>query len=250
MSKITNGVSKKIIGVLAAIIFIGIAAITIIKTSFETYLTVTIDGDIVGYYKSEDEYLQVLQECLKEDYEGEIKVTKFSPIHEPEFKNIYVKKGFVAQVNNHDLVNQKLTKEYTIYRVVENDVTKTYALTTEQAQLAVVDIRNKANKSTAITIEPIQVTDLALITDESAIGGDIDLYCNDNLANYKVTEAEIEQALINDEYIWPTDSTTITSTYGYRTLFGYTALHKGLDIGCPTGSNVYAMSAGKVILAE
>ena len=68
--------------------------------------------------------------------------------------------------DNIELVNAKLTKEYTIYKIVENNVTKNYALTLDQAQLIVVKLRNKANKATAITIEPI-ITIIHPITSSS-----------------------------------------------------------------------------------
>lgn len=250
MKNSIKGVAASAAMYLLIISLIGGAAIYNAFTSFEKYFAASVDGDFIGYYKTEEDYVNTLKQCLAEEYEGEVKVTKFSPTHSPVFDVIYIKEKCISQVNNIELVNAKLTKEYTIYKIVENNVTKNYALTLDQAQLIVVKLRNEANKATAITIEPIIVTDLSLITDEAAIGGDIDLLCNDNLANYDVTKTEIEEALKNDEYIWPTDSTRITSTYGYRTLFGYTALHKGLDIGCPTNSKIYAMKAGTVVKAE
>ena len=151
------------------------------------------------FQNQEEDYVNTLKQCLAEEYEGEVKVTKFSPTHSPVFEVIYIKEKCISQVNNIELVNAKLTKEYTIYKIVENNVTKNYALTLDQAQLIVVKLRNEANKATAITIEPIIVTDLSLITDEAAIGGDIDLLCNDNLANYDVTKTEIEEALKAEE---------------------------------------------------
>lgn len=50
---------------------------------------------------------------------------------------------------------------------------------------------------------------------------------------------------------WPTDGTTITSEYGYREqpTQGASTDHKGIDIGVPEGTKVYACEDGKVIIA-
>lgn len=47
-------------------------------------------------------------------------------------------------------------------------------------------------------------------------------------------------------YIYPSDTTIISSEYGYRDLFGYTNFHNGTDFPAPQGSNVYATADGIV----
>lgn len=46
-------------------------------------------------------------------------------------------------------------------------------------------------------------------------------------------------------YIWPC-SGTITSKYGYRTIFGSYNFHSGIDIGVPYGTSIRASDGGKV----
>ena len=50
---------------------------------------------------------------------------------------------------------------------------------------------------------------------------------------------------------WPTDGTTITSYFGYRNAptAGASTNHRGIDIGIPTGTNIYATEAGTVTTA-
>lgn len=50
---------------------------------------------------------------------------------------------------------------------------------------------------------------------------------------------------------WPTDGTTITSEFGWRSAptAGASTNHRGVDIGIPTGTNVYAVEAGTVTTA-
>lgn len=54
------------------------------------------------------------------------------------------------------------------------------------------------------------------------------------------------------ELYWPTDGTTITSEFGYRDAptAGATSDHGAIDIGVPTGTNVYACEKGIVTTAN
>lgn len=50
--------------------------------------------------------------------------------------------------------------------------------------------------------------------------------------------------------MWPSDTSYITSSFGYRThpISGEpTKLHTGVDVGCATGSSVYSAESGKVL---
>lgn len=52
-------------------------------------------------------------------------------------------------------------------------------------------------------------------------------------------------------YPLPLEHTRITSEFGPRPhpLYGYMSFHRGTDIACPTGTEVYAANGGKVIVA-
>lgn len=54
------------------------------------------------------------------------------------------------------------------------------------------------------------------------------------------------------QYPLPLEHTRITSEFGTRPhpIYGYMSTHRGTDIACPTGTDVYAANDGKVILAE
>ena len=52
----------------------------------------------------------------------------------------------------------------------------------------------------------------------------------------------------NGYFIWPVQG-TITSTFGYRYIFGSTSYHSGLDIACPHGTTIKAADGGKVTFA-
>ena len=54
------------------------------------------------------------------------------------------------------------------------------------------------------------------------------------------------------EWCWPTDGTRITSTFGPRSapVPGASTDHGAIDIGVPTGTNVYACDSGKVTISK
>ncbi len=59
---------------------------------------------------------------------------------------------------------------------------------------------------------------------------------------------ERPKTMAKGNFIWPVRG-TITSRYGYRTLFGTYNFHGGLDIAVPYGTSIKAADGGKVITA-
>lgn len=54
----------------------------------------------------------------------------------------------------------------------------------------------------------------------------------------------------NSNFIYPTNYTNISSTYGYRILYGSSNFHNGIDFLAPLGSEVYASNSGYVIYSS
>lgn len=63
------------------------------------------------------------------------------------------------------------------------------------------------------------------------------------------SEPEPAQTGYNGSFIWPCNSSFITSEYGYREhpIFGDTRFHSGIDIGISYGSSIFAAASGTVI---
>ena len=59
---------------------------------------------------------------------------------------------------------------------------------------------------------------------------------------------ERPKTMAKGNFIWPVRG-TITSTFGWRTLFGVSNYHSGLDIAVPSGTSVKAADGGKVVTA-
>lgn len=71
----------------------------------------------------------------------------------------------------------------------------------------------------------------------------------EDISAWKVEAEKIQKALDTTPSLWPTKSTRITSTFGYRKdpITKRTAYHAGVDAGAAYGDLVYAAGAGKVI---
>ena len=73
------------------------------------------------------------------------------------------------------------------------------------------------------------------------------------LGSYETgSSSNIAPNVSGDGWCWPTDGTTITSTFGLRSapVPGASSNHKAIDIGVKEGTNVYACEAGKVIISQ
>lgn len=84
--------------------------------------------------------------------------------------------------------------------------------------------------------------------DNPNLGADDQLEENDRDDDDDETENENESS----EMCWPTDGTTITSPFGPRNspTAGASSNHQGIDIGVPTGTNIYACESGTVTTAN
>ncbi len=69
-------------------------------------------------------------------------------------------------------------------------------------------------------------------------------------------EKEFQQSgnvgnFVGGEFIWPLpNNRTVSSPYGYRTIFGYREFHTGIDIPAPSGTPILASNSGIVTTAR
>ncbi|WP_372998104.1 murein hydrolase activator EnvC family protein [Lutispora sp.] len=69
----------------------------------------------------------------------------------------------------------------------------------------------------------------------------------------KILQLQSSEDYIGGEMAWPSPGyTKVTSPYGYRThpILKTKRMHTGVDLAVPSGSNIVAANAGKVILAK
>lgn len=54
----------------------------------------------------------------------------------------------------------------------------------------------------------------------------------------------------SNHFIYPTSYVTISSEYGYRTLYDVSNFHNGIDFLAPEGSEILASESGKIVYAS
>lgn len=215
--------------------------------SFKPYYKATYNNEFIGYYQSQEDYLQYYNKIEKQRWEDDIQINRYYE-NEPVFEKVYVKTKHVNSFNNYILIEQQFTEEYIIYSVKVNSENKFYVKTRKEAEVLKEEIKKEVKESTTIEIEEIKTKDKSLINDNESL---IKTKAEVIKMNVKVTSRGGSARLSNQKYIWPTTSTTITSKYGYRThpISGNYSLHTGLDIGVASGSPIFAVKSGEVILA-
>jgi len=78
------------------------------------------------------------------------------------------------------------------------------------------------------------------------------LAANPTVSTGAVTTVSSGGTVANGDFIWPVDSTYITSNFGYRAAptAGASTFHQAVDISAPAGSPIYAVADGQVVVAS
>lgn len=210
---------------------------------FDPYFEATVDGQLIGFYKTQEEFEDCYDIVKKQDYEDGIYVNKYLD-SKPKFKLVLAKDKYVKNYNNCALIEEQIKKQYTIYCINVNEKDEIYVKTNEEAEKLVKEIKKEVKSSTKITIKEIKTEDKSLIKDNKSITKTKEQVIKNN---YKISSrgGGIRVNTANSKYLWPTISRTITSGFGAR----WNSTHRGIDIAVPLNSKVYAVDNGKVILA-
>lgn len=245
MNKDTSHPARK--GIILFITFILVAAVAyigLIFSLFKPYYKVEIDNIFLGYYQSQEDYQKVFDEIVNEKYENDYETTKYFS-KEPCFEKIYAKPKYVEQFNNYELIEENISKDYTIYKIIVNNETQMYTKTNERAEQVVEALKKEVKAETTFSIEKEIISDLTSITTQEE--------CDE--IQKKIIEANKKAVITsrggsvrsnNKGYLWPTTSKTITAYFG-ASGSRWSSTHTGLDIGVPSGSNIMASKSGTVI---
>lgn len=240
MEKNTEYPARRLYKYLIWLIAMVVILLGFIFLLFKPYYKVTIDGEIVGYYKDRNEFEQVYNSIPKQTEERGVQTEQYLT-HIPLFEMELVKPKYARTFDKINLLINKLDKDYTIYCIKVNGEEKIYVETNETAEELVKEIKKEVKESTEIIIEKKIEKNLSLLLSNK------DKTKQDVIdRNKRVTSrGGVVRTNTSSKYCWPTTSTSITSNFGAR--WGKT--HTGTDIGVPIGSSIYAISDGKVILS-
>lgn len=241
-----------------AIIFLGFCFTIILLLSiyvsyiintFKPYYQAELNGNLLGYYLTENEYYTLYEEaCINTDEEYDI---NYFINDKPEFIPIRIRQKAVQNTDNKELIKNNLDKTYNIYELTIDTEEKIYLATEQQANVIQTDIQNKIKKID-IQVKQITVVDLSLLSTQEQIAELRNKYIRvSNVTSRSGNRIEYRTArtIVETNYNWPVANTSISSYYGARTMNGVTKTHTGIDIPCPLESNIEAVDNGTVIFA-
>ncbi len=177
--------------------------------------------------------------------------------------------GYLEIILNSDNLIDALTRMDIIQLIVKDDVDLIGEIRTQKSSLEDLKILQEDNKKTleAKKSELVSTKNkvLALQNEREVYMAGLEqdikerMKVNEELLKAsKELEKTLDKLLSEEKYVGgemkyplPLEFTTITSYFGKRPhpIYGYVSDHRGTDIRCPTGTEVYAANDGKVIIS-
>jgi len=230
--------------ILAAFLILGVIAFV-----YKPIYSVTLNGEEIGYSANKSELQEKINEYIEKGTgEKNIAFVEISSL--PEYKLCLLKKDIVA---NDEEIFQKVisggTTYYKYYAITEDDEEKAYVSEFSEAEDIIEQLKekNSTNKEKLGILEKYETKLEEFAEVETVVA---DLYVKPvvkksvtTYASYtdSVTVASTEKINLGISFIRPV-SGTLTSRFGYRWGRG----HKGIDIGAPKGTTIYAAASGTV----
>lgn len=237
------------------IIIIAIATfliVGVVSSCYKPIYSVSLNGEMIGYSENKAK----LQERINEYIErGNGENVAFVDINElPQYKLCLLKRNIVA---NDDEIFEKVisngTQYYKYYAVTLDDEEKAYVASFSEAEDIINQLKekNSNNKDKLGIIEKYNTELQEFATVEKTVA---DLY-EKKVVKTKSTSSTVVAATgtntstkvvsLGISLIRPV-SGTVTSRFGARWGRG----HKGIDIGAPKGTMIYAAASGTVTVSQ
>ena len=233
------------------IILIALAACLIIGAISYIYkpiYSVTLNGEFVGYSENKSKLQQRINEYIEK---GNGENVAFVEIEElPEYKLCLLQKD--VETNDEEIFNKVIengTNYYKFYAIAVSNEEKKYVATLEEAEDVIEQLKDKnSNNADNLSVVEKYETELEEFTDvETCVA---DLYVKKVVQSSYVVAATGVNATdvkvpLGISLIRPT-SGVVTSRFGPR----WGTSHKGVDIGAPQGTPIYAAAAGTVTVSQ
>ncbi len=163
--------------------------------------------------------------------------------------------GYLDVLLGSNSISEFFTNLEMIQRIYKNDQDTLATLEKQQKELeekqAALEVQQKELAEQKAQAEEKQQ---AMKADQEALQAELDKLNAeaDRVSSEIAAMQDSEKVYEGGTFLWPTNTTYITSYFGYRIhpVTGIYTGHTGIDIGCSYGSPVYAAADGTVIIAS
>lgn len=166
------------------------------------------------------------------------------------FSDFISRLDLMRKIINYDV---NLLKERKTYRDAIDEKKQQLENEQQQKELLKNDLNSKKEEVESVKAQKEQMLK-DVYKDLKELEKQEDKLLEDSAAlTKKIMQMQSSADYIGGEMAWPAPGyTKVTSPYGYRThpILKTKRLHTGVDLAVPSGSNVVAANAGKVILAK
>lgn len=230
---------------LITLLIIAIAIVVgIVFIKYKPVYKVTFFGEEVGYITNKNSFEKIIEEDILTSEEVNVAYITLDSIPSYEFKLI----DRTCNTNEQEILD-KIAKSsettYKMYAITLDGNNQSYVNTMEEAEEVVTKIKNDNSKSDLkLGITEIYTTNLEELNTVKVADAE------SNISN-TVNEAKKQEQIKSDKTfngvyfsVKPVTG-TITSRFGSKESIR-TSAHKGIDIGSPNGTPIYAAADGTV----
>lgn len=217
---------------------------TIVLIKYKPAYKVTFFGEVVGYVTNKNSFEKIIDEEILTREEVNVAYVTLDSLPSYDFKLIDKQ-----VITNEEEILSKIAKSsettYKMYAITLDGNNKSYVDTMQEAEQVVANLKQEnPNTNLNLGITEIYTTNLdELKTVEVA---DAKNNINSTVIEEKKKEEAKKACTLNGVYfsVKPTTG-TITSRFGSKESIR-TSAHKGIDIGAPNGTPIYAAADGTI----
>ena len=232
-------------------IVLGISAfliVGVVATIYKPIYSVTLNGEMIGYSENKTELQQKINDYIEKGNGQNVAFVDIESL--PQYRLCLLKRNIVA---NDDEIFEKVieqgTQYYKYYAITVDEKEKAYVATFAEAESVINGLKEKKsnNKDKLGVVEKYETELTEFTTVEKCIS---DLYEKKVVvSNITVAASGMNTSSqvvnLGISLIRPV-SGIVTSRFGSR----WGRSHKGIDIGAPQGTTIYAAASGTVTFAE
>ena len=236
------------------ILIAAIMIFALVAYFFKPTYSVTLNGEFIGYTKNKSQLQARINEAIQQGDGANVAFKQVDIM--PEYQLCLLKRD--VETNDdaiYDKVMEHSTTYYRYYAILEDGETKYYLATFDEAEDVLNQLKEKeSTNSDKITIEEIYNTEIKEFAQvETCVN---ELYKQKPVVRVARTSSGSgipptstntsgKKVNLGISLIRPTAG-VVTSRFGLRSRNN----HKGIDIGAPAGTAIYAAAAGTVTVSS